>query len=48
MKELLYEEISNHNKEKNFSSHRREYNIVVDGRKAEVVDENTGERISYE
>ncbi|AME09643.1 MULTISPECIES: competence type IV pilus minor pilin ComGE [Gemella] len=48
MKEILYEEISNHYNEKNFSVRRENYEIVVSLEKAEIVDINTNEKVSYE
>ena len=47
MKEILYEEISSHYKDKNFTTKRKNYYISVGGNSAEIKDEETGEKISY-
>lgn len=46
MKEVLYEEISI-NKHSNFTNRRGQYYIEVKDKKAKIVDEDTGEEVSY-
>ena len=47
MKEILYEEICSHYKEKNFTIKRKNYYISVSENSAKIEDEETGEKISY-
>ena len=47
MKEILYEEICSHYKEKNFTTKRKNYYISVSENSAKIEDEETGEKISY-
>ena len=47
MREILYEEICSHYKDKSFTTKRKNYYISVSGNSAEIEDEETGEKISY-
>ena len=47
MREILYEEICSHYKDKNFTTKRKNYYISVSGNSARIEDEETGEKISY-
>ena len=47
MKEILYEEICSHYKDKNFTTKRKNYYISVSENSAKIEDEETGEKISY-
>ena len=47
MKEILYEEICSHYKDKNFTTKRKNYYISVSENSAEIEDGETGEKISY-
>lgn len=48
MKEILYEEVSNHYDAKVFQVYRDNYVVTVDTTKAEIVDRNSGEKITYD
>ncbi len=47
MRELLYEEISNHKGQKYFKVRRESYVIIVSGNRAEIYDEKTRNKIKY-
>jgi hypothetical protein len=47
MRELLYEEISNHKDQKYFKVRRESYVIIVSGNRAEIYDEKTRNKIKY-
>ena len=47
MRELLYEEISNHKDQKHFKVRRESYVIIVSGNRAEIYDEKTRNKIKY-
>lgn len=47
MREILYEEICSHYKDKSFTTKRKNYYISVSGNSAKIEDEETGEKISY-
>ena len=47
MKEILYEEICSHYKDKSFTTRRNNYYISVDENLAKIKDEETGEEITY-
>ena len=47
MRELLYEEISNHKDQKHFKVRRESYVIIVSGKRAEIYDEKTRNKIEY-
>ena len=47
MRELLYEEISNHKDQKYFKVRRESYVIIVSGNRAEIYDEKTSNKIKY-
>ncbi len=47
MREILYEEICSHYKDKSFTTKRKNYYISVSGNSAEIEDEEMGEKISY-
>ena len=47
MKEILYEEICSHYKDKNFTTKRKNYYISVSENSVKIEDEETGEKISY-
>lgn len=47
MRELLYEEISNHKDQKHFKVRRESYVIIVSGNRAEIYDERTRNKIKY-
>lgn len=47
MRELLYEEISNHKDQKHFKVRRENYVIIVSGNNAEIYDEKTRNKIKY-
>lgn len=47
MRELLYEEISNHKDQKYFKVRRESYVIIVSGNRAEIYDEKTRNKIEY-
>ena len=47
MRELLYEEISNHKDQKYFKVRRESYVIIVSGNRAEIYDERTRNKIKY-
>ena len=47
MRELLYEEISNHKDQKHFTVRRESYVIIVSGNRAEIYDEKTRNKIKY-
>lgn len=47
MRELLYEEISNHKGQKHFKVRRESYVIIVSGNRAEIYDEKTRNKIKY-
>ena len=47
MRELLYEEISNHKGQKRFKVRRESYVIIVSGNRAEIYDEKTRNKIEY-
>ena len=47
MREILYEEICSHYKDKSFTTKRKNYYISVNGNSAKIEDEETGEKISY-
>lgn len=47
MRELLYEEISNHKDQKHFIVRRESYVIIVSGNRAEIYDEKTRNKIKY-
>lgn len=47
MRELLYEEISNHKGQKYFKVRRESYVIIVSGNRAEIYDERTRNKIKY-
>lgn len=48
MKEILYEEVSNHYKDKTFETRRGDYLISVTENKVEIIDEVTKESIKYD
>ena len=47
MRELLYEEISNHKDQKHFKVRTESYVIIVSGNRAEIYDEKTRNKIKY-
>ena len=47
MRELLYEEISNHKDQKHFKVRRESYVIIVSGNRAEIYDEKTRNKIKF-
>lgn len=47
MRELLYEEISNHKGQKYFKVRRESYVIIVSGNRAEIYDEKTRNKIKF-
>ena len=47
MRELLYEEISNHKGQKHFKVRRESYVIIVSGNRAEIYDEKTRNKIKF-
>ena len=47
MRELLYEELSNHKGQKHFKVRRESYVIIVSGNRAEIYDEKTRNKIKY-
>ena len=47
MRELLYEELSNHKGQKHFKVRRESYVIIVSGNRAEIYDERTRNKIKY-
>ena len=47
MRELLYEEISNHKDQKYFKVRRESYVIIVSGNRAEIYDEKTRNKIKF-
>ena len=46
-REILYEEICSHYKDKSFTTKRKNYYISFSGNSAKIEDEETGEKISY-
>ena len=47
MRELLYEELSNHKGQKHFKVRRESYVIIVSGNRAEIYDEKTRNKIKF-
>lgn len=47
MKEILYEEICSHYKDRSFTIRRDNYYISVSGNSAKIEDEQTGEKVDY-
>ena len=47
MRELLYEEISNHKGQKHFKVRRESYVIIVSRNRAEIYDEKTRNKIKF-
>ena len=47
MKEILYEEISNHSSERHFKVRRDNYMIIVSGNNAEIYDEESTDKVRY-
>ena len=47
MREILYEEICSHYTDKSFTTRRNNYYISVNENSARIVDEETGEKITY-
>lgn len=47
MRELLYEELSNHKGQNHFKVRRESYVIIVSGNRAEIYDEKTRNKIKY-